>query len=227
MISFLICTSLFLNLASCIPWDLCYECMHASGASRSSKSLFLSQEPTFIPLHQSYFLYISIIMVMGAQKWISKGLIPDMCYDLSFPSSVKYFCLWIKPHILQMLSWLKSAELPRWFKKCMYFGGIKAKSQSSTDAFFFFFFWSCIFVLIFCQISCSVSVYGFIQWYKGIVPLFLLPPLCYVAGFLQPLTWNFLIKSPSGQNCSAICSFRWYDKACETSGMSGTVSSQL
>lgn len=163
MISFLICTSLFLNLASCIPWDLCYECMHASGASRSSKSLFLSQQPTFIHLHRSYFLYISIIMVMGAQKWISKGVVPDLCYDLSFPSSVKYFCLWIKPHILQMLSWLKSAELPRWFKKCMYFGGIKAKSQGSTDSFFFFL------ILYLCFNFLSDFLLSFSLWFHPVI----------------------------------------------------------
>lgn len=65
----------------------------------------LSQRPTFISLHPCSFQFISIVMVMGAPKWISEGVTPDLCYDLSLPNSVKYFCIWIKPHILQTHSW--------------------------------------------------------------------------------------------------------------------------
>jgi len=110
----------------------------------------LSQQPTF---HLSYFQSISFIMVTGAQKGISEGVTPDPYCDLSLPSSVKYFCIWIKPHILQMLSGLKSDELPRWFKKRVYLGGVR---QSLRAPPILFFFDPVSFVLIFCQISLSV-----------------------------------------------------------------------
>ena len=142
-----------------------------------------------------------------------------------FPA-LKYYCIWIKPHVLQTISWLKSAELPRWFKKYVCFGGIKAKSQSSTDSSALILYLCFNFLSDF-LLSFSSRFHPVIQGHCSTV---FLPPLCYMAGFLQTLTWSFLIRSPPGQNHSAICSFRWCDKACETSGMSGmvgTVSSQV
>lgn len=132
---------------------------------------YLIQQPTFIPLHQSYFQYISIIMVMGAQNWISEGVAPDLYYDLSLPHSVKYFCIWIKPHILQTVSWLKSDELPRWFKNCTYFGGIKAKSQNSTD-YSFFFFNPVSFCLFFVSFPAQFQFMVSSSDIRAIVPLF-------------------------------------------------------
>lgn len=112
--------------------------------------------------------------------------------------------------------------------QAMYFGGAKTKSQSSTGSFFLFFF-----VLYLCFNILSDFLLSFSLWFhpviKGRCSTVFLPPFCYLAVFLQTSSWSFLIKSP-GQNHSAICSFRWYDKACETSGMSGmvgTVSSQV
>lgn len=101
-------------------------------------------------------------------------------------------------------------KLPRWFKKCLCFGGITSRSFSFrflssffNPVHFFSSFLADFTAHLQCIISCSDT--------RALLSITFLPS--HLAGFLQTVTWGFFITSP-GQNHSAVCSFRCCDKAC-------------
>lgn len=86
-----------------------------------------------------------------------------------------------------------------------------------------FFFFSILYIF-FLFFSCQILLLIYSVWSHTVIQgqLFHYFSIFYLDGFLQTVTWSFFIKFPE-QNHSAVCNFRWCNKACETSASSGVV----